>query len=141
MPFVTDYVQAVVVSLHQIENFKVMTTQKLTAQEFKDKFFDYTQSKEWKYDGDRPAIIDFYADWCGPCKAVAPVLEELAKEFDGKVDIYKVDTEEERELSTVFGIKSIPSILFVPKEGQPMMQPGALPKNAFEEIINRELLN
>lgn len=117
-----------------------MATIKLTAQGFKDKFFDYTKSKEWQYTGDRPAIIDFYADWCGPCKAVAPVLEELSNEYNGKVDIYKVDTEGERELSSVFGIRSIPSILFVPKTGQPMMQAGALPKSALEDVIQKELL-
>lgn len=117
-----------------------MATINLTAEGFKEKFFDYTQTKEWKYTGERPAIIDFYADWCGPCKAVAPVLEELSDEYAGKLDIYKVDTEAERELSSVFGIRSIPSILFVPKTGQPMMQAGALPKDALENVINKELL-
>lgn len=117
-----------------------MATIKLTAEGFKEKFFDYTKSQEWQYKGEHPAIIDFYADWCGPCKAVAPVLEELSDEYAGKLDIYKVDTEAERELSSVFGIRSIPSILFVPKAGQPMMQAGALPKDAMENVIKKELL-
>ena len=117
-----------------------MATIKLTADKFKSDIFDYTTEKEWKYKGERPAIIDFYADWCGPCKMVSPIMEELSDEYAGKVDIYKVDTEVEQELSAVFVIRSIPSILFVPTEGQPMMQPGALPKTAFKEVIEKELL-
>ena len=118
-----------------------MATIKLTAELFKEKFFDYTQVQEWQYKGERPAVIDFYADWCGPCKMVGPIMEELSDEYKEEVDIYKVDTEVERELSGIFGIKSIPSILFVPTEGrQPMMQAGALPKDAFNEIIDKELL-
>lgn len=118
-----------------------MATIQLTTEKFKEDIFDYTTEKEWKYKGDVPAIIDFYADWCGPCKMVAPVLEELAKEYDGKLNIYKVDTEVERELSAVFQIRSIPSMLFIPKEDQPMMQAGALPKHVLENIINEELIN
>jgi thioredoxin 1 len=85
-----------------------MKTEHLTKAEFLTKVFDYENNKEWKYQGDTPAIIDFYADWCGPCKMIAPVLEELAKEYDGKVKIYKIDTE--AELAAVFGIRSIPSL-------------------------------
>lgn len=95
---------------------------------------------EWKYLGDKPALIDFYADWCGPCKAVAPVLEELAKEYDGEIYIYKIDTEAELELSALFGIRSIPSLLFVPMNGTPQMAQGALPKNALKEAIDKVLL-
>ncbi len=95
---------------------------------------------EWKYLGDKPALIDFYADWCGPCKAVAPVLEELAKEYDGEIYIYKIDTEAELELSALFGIRSIPSLLFIPMNGTPQMAQGALPKNALKEAINKVLL-
>jgi thioredoxin 1 len=117
-----------------------MPTVKLTTQKFKDEIFDYTQEREWKYKGDKPAIIDFYADWCGPCKMVAPILEELSDE-NPDIIIYKVDTEVEQELSAVFQIRSIPSILFIPKDNrQPMMQPGALPKNALQEIIDKELV-
>lgn len=118
-----------------------MPTIKLTTEDFKNKIFDYTKSSEWSYSGELPGIIDFYADWCQPCKIVAPILEELSDEYDGKINIYKVNTEVEQELSAVFGIKSIPSILFIPKDGQPMMQPGALPKDVFEKVINEELLN
>jgi len=116
-----------------------MPTVKLTTQKFKEDIFDYTAEKEWNYKGDKPAIIDFYADWCGPCKMVAPILEELSDE-NPDVIIYKVDTEVEQELSAVFQIRSIPSILFIPKNGQPMMQAGALPKNALQEIIDKELV-
>ena len=116
-----------------------MPTVKLTTQKFKEEIFDYTAEKEWSYKGDKPAIIDFYADWCGPCKMVAPILEELSNENPGVI-IYKVDTEVEQELSAVFQIRSIPSILFIPKDRQPMMQAGALPKNALQEIIDKELV-
>ena len=118
-----------------------MATIKLTSETFKEDIFDYSTENEWKFKGDIPAIIDFYADWCGPCKMVAPVLEELSNEYEGKINIYKVDTEVEQELSALFRIRSIPSILFIPKESQPMMQAGALPKNVLEEIINDKLMN
>jgi thioredoxin 1 len=110
-------------------------TEHLTKETFLSKVFNYEQNKEWKFEGERPCMIDFYADWCGPCKMVAPVLEELSSEYDGKLDIYKVDTEKEQELASVFGIRSIPSILFVPKEGQPQMAMGALPKDTFEKAF------
>jgi thioredoxin 1 len=118
-----------------------LMTIKLTTEEFKQKVFDYTKSQDWKYEGDLPAIIDFYADWCGPCKMVAPVLEELAKEYEGKLLIYKVDTEKEEELSAVFGIRSIPTFLFIPSSGAPMIQPGAFPKTVFKQVIEEQLLN
>jgi len=112
----------------------------LTAETFKTKVFDYEKNTEWKFNGKLPAIIDFYADWCGPCKMVAPVLEELSTEYDGKIQIYKVDTEAQQELASVFGIKSIPSILFIPKDGQPQMSMGAMPKESFVQAINEVLL-
>ena len=102
--------------------------------------FDYTTQDQWKYAGKLPAIIDFYADWCGPCKMVAPILEELAREYEGRLIIYKVDTEAEQELSGIFGIRSIPSFLFIPVEGRPMMQAGAFPKNTFKQVIEEHLL-
>ena len=117
-----------------------MPTIQLTTEMFKSDVFDYTTEKDWKFKGNLPAIIDFYADWCGPCKAVAPVLEELSVAFKDKIIIYKVDTEVEQELSAVFQIRSIPSMLFIPIGKQPMMQAGALPKNALEEIIVKELV-
>ncbi|MCX6161994.1 MAG: thioredoxin [Ignavibacteriae bacterium] len=112
----------------------------LTVKTFKEKVFNYEVNKEWKFEGDRPCIVDFYADWCGPCKMVAPVLEELSNEYDGKINIYKVDTETEQELASVFGIRSIPSILFIPKSGQPQMSAGAMQKEGFVKAINDILL-
>ena len=107
----------------------------MTKETFLEKVFNYEQNKEWKYNGDKPCIIDFYADWCGPCRMVAPILEELSKEYEGKLYVYKIDTEAEQELASAFGIKSIPSLLFVPMEGQPQMAMGALPKEAFEKAF------
>ncbi len=112
----------------------------LTKETFLTKVFDYEKNQDWKFAGELPAIVDFYADWCGPCKMVAPVLEGLSKEYAGKVNIYKVDTEKEQELASVFGIRSIPSILFIPKEGKPQMAMGAMPKEAFVEAINTVLM-
>ena len=112
----------------------------LTSEEFKELVFNYETEKEWKYKGTLPAIIDFYADWCGPCKMVAPILKELAIENSGKIVVYKVNTEDEQELASVFGISSIPTILFVPMEGQPQGSLGALPKSQFEKIIKEVLL-
>ena len=113
----------------------------LTKEEFLSKVANYeTNPTEWKYLGDKPCIIDFYADWCGPCKMVALVLEELSNEYHDKINIYKIDTEQEQELASVFGIRSIPSILFVPKNGQPQMSMGAMPKQSFKQIINDVLL-
>ena len=117
-----------------------MATQQMTAQEFKEKIFDYEKQQEWKYAGTLPAIVDFYADWCGPCKAVAPVLEELSKEYQGRLVIYKINTDKELELSSLFGIQSIPTLLFIPARGAPMMQKGALPKNILQQVIEEKLL-
>jgi thioredoxin len=112
----------------------------LTKETFKQKVFDYEKNTEWKFEGELPCIIDFYADWCQPCKMVAPILEELSQEFAGKINIYKIDTEKEQELSAVFGIQSIPSLLFCPKDDKPQMAMGALPKQTFIEAINDVLL-
>ncbi len=117
-----------------------MKTVQLTSEMFKNEVFDYTKEKEWKFKGKVPALIDFYADWCGPCKMIAPVLEELAGEYGDQLVIYKVDTEVEQELSAAFQIRSIPSMLFIPLNKQPMMQAGALPKPHLKEIIDKELL-
>jgi thioredoxin len=103
----------------------------LTKETFLSKVFNYETNKDWKFEGVKPCVIDFYADWCSPCKMVAPVLEELSGEFSDKLDVYKVNTEEEQELASVFGVRSIPSFLFVPLEGQPQMAMGALPKDTF----------
>lgn len=112
----------------------------LTTKQFKEKVFNYEVNKQWKYEGKLPAIIDFYANWCGPCKMIAPVLEDIAAQYAGKIIVYKVNTEDERELSSVFGITSIPTILFVPLTGQPQAAMGALPRQSFEQAINDILL-
>jgi thioredoxin len=112
----------------------------LTKQTFLDKVFNFEKNTEWKFEGELPCLIDFYADWCGPCKMVAPILEELSTEFKGKIDIYKVDTEAEQELATAFGIKSSPSLLFCPKDGKPQMAMGALPKDALKGAIEDVLI-
>ncbi|HUX21326.1 MAG TPA: thioredoxin [Spirochaetia bacterium] len=112
----------------------------LTKDSFFEKVFNYEKNKEWKFEGEIPCVIDFYADWCGPCKMVAPIIEELSTEYEGKVNFYKVNTDEEQELAGAFGIQSIPSVLFVPKDGQPQMAVGALPKTSFKKVIDKELL-
>ncbi len=112
----------------------------LTKQTFLDKVFNYEKNKEWKFEGELPCIIDFYADWCQPCKMVAPILEELSEEYKGKINIYKVNTEQEQELSAAFGIRSIPSMLFCPAEGQPQMAQGALPKDSLVKVIEDVLM-
>jgi|SRR5690242_4982528 len=116
-----------------------MATIQLTTKEFKEKIFNYETEKDWKYEG-LPAIVDFYADWCGPCKMVAPILEELSNGYEGKLVIYKVNTDKEQELSAVFGIQSIPTLLFIGADGEPMMQPGALPKHILKKVIDEQLL-
>lgn len=117
-------------------------TEHLTKETFLSKVFNYEKNKEWKFEGEKPCIIDFYADWCAPCKIVEPVLEELASDFEGKLDFYKINTEEQQELAAAFGIRSIPSFLFVPAEGQPQMAMGALPKDtfikAFKDVLGVE---
>jgi thioredoxin len=113
----------------------------LTKQTFLEKVFNYEQNEKWKFEGALPCLIDFYADWCGPCKMVAPVIDKLAKEYAGKVNFYKINTEAEQELAAAFGIQSIPSLLFIPKEGQPQMAVGALPENTIKQIIEEQFLN
>jgi len=108
----------------------------LTVETFKEKVFDYAQNQKWSFKGEKPAIIDFYADWCQPCKTIAPILEELDIEYDD-INFYKVNTEEQNELAIVFGIQSIPSILFIPLNAQPQMALGAIPKEKFKKAINK----
>ncbi len=132
---------------NKIENNMTTTTTtakktiNLTRAEFLEKVANFEESPDkWVYLGDKPAIIDFYADWCGPCKMIAPVLEELAAEYEGQIYIYKVDTEAEQQLAAEFGIRSIPSLLFVPMGEDPQMAQGALPKDAFKQAIEEVLL-
>lgn len=113
--------------------------EKLDKKAFIEKVFDFESEKEWKYRGTLPAIIDFYADWCGPCKMVTPILEKISKEYDGKLHVYKVDTDKEQELAGAFGIQSIPSLLFVPQKGEPQMARGALGREAFDKAITEIL--
>jgi len=112
-----------------------MALEFLTKETFKEKVFNFEAGTEWKYEGDKPCMIDFYADWCQPCKMVGPILEELQEEYGDKIVIYKIDTEDQQELAAMFGIRSIPSLLFVPMEGQPQMAVGALPKETFIKAI------
>ncbi|NOZ74100.1 MAG: thioredoxin [FCB group bacterium] len=108
----------------------------LNKETFQQKVFNWEANKEWKFEGDLPCIIDFYADWCQPCKMVAPILEELSEEYQGKVNIFKVNTETEQELAAVFGIRSIPSMLFVPVNEKPQMATGALPKESLKQAMS-----
>lgn len=124
----------------QTNSTQNMGTIHLTKAEFLQKVANYeTSPNEWKYLGDKPCLIDFYADWCGPCKAVAPILEELAKEYGDKIVIYKIDTDKEQELAAAFGIRSIPSLLFVPMTGKPQMAQGAMPKDQLKKAIDEIL--
>ncbi len=113
----------------------------LTTEEFKARVFDYTKHREWRYAGELPCIIDFYTTWCRPCKQLAPILAELSEEYCGEILVYKVDTERERELAAVFGISSIPTLLFCPVKGRPQMARGLLPKTVLIQAINEILLN
>ena len=120
---------------------KKMGTIHLTKAEFLAKVANYEANPtEWKYLGDKPCIIDFYADWCAPCKTIAPILEDLAKEYDGQIYIYKINTETEQELAAAFGIRSIPTLLFCPMGENPQMAQGAMPKDAFKQAIEEVLL-
>ncbi len=114
-------------------------TENLTKQTFLEKIFDFEKNSEWKYQGSIPAVIDFWAPWCAPCRMVGPVIEELSEEYKGKVNFFKINTDEEQELSGAFGIRSIPSLLFIPAEGQPKMATGAYPKADLKKIIEQEL--
>jgi thioredoxin len=122
-----------------LEASGISLVESLTKDSFLQKVFNYEQNKEWKFEGKLPCIIDFYADWCAPCKMVEPILQELAQEYQGKLNIYRVDTQAQRELAAAFDIESIPSILFVPLNDKPQMAVGALPKKTLEKAI-KELL-
>ena len=112
----------------------------LTNETSKKLVFDYEANKEWKYEGSKPAIIDFYADWCAPCRQLSPLVEEIAKEYAGKIVVYKVDTEKEKILSQSLGISGLPTLLFIPAEGSPQVSMGLLPKESLVKAINDVLL-
>jgi thioredoxin len=112
----------------------------LTEAKFKELVFNYDKNKEWKYEGNKPAIIDFYADWCAPCRQLSPVIAELAGKYSGKIIVYKVDTEKERDLAQKLGISALPTLLFIPVNGEPQVAMGALPKATLEKSINEVLL-
>ncbi|WP_276803530.1 thioredoxin family protein [Odoribacter laneus] len=119
---------------------KAQTVEPLTNDQFKEKIWNYDTDKEWKYLGDKPAIIDLYATWCGPCKRLAPILEEIQKEYGSKIQIYKVDTDKEKQLSNLFNVSSIPLMVFIPKKGKPFLVTGLRPKEQLVEIINEKLM-
>ncbi len=112
----------------------------LTNDDFKTKVFDYEKNKQWKYLGNKPAIIDFYANWCGPCRQLSPIIEEIAKEYNGKIIVYKVNTDVERILTNNLGITNLPTLIFIPLNEQPQATMGALPKETLVKIINEFLL-
>lgn len=112
----------------------------LTEESFKKLVYDYEKNSEWKYAGNKPAIIDFYADWCAPCRQLSPIVEEIAKEYSGKIVVYKVDTEKERKLAQNVGVSALPTLLFIPVKGKPQVSMGALPKATLEKAINEILL-
>ena len=124
------------------EEKKESKIQHLTYNEFLKKVWNFEKDPNtFQYKGKLPAVIDFYADWCGPCRRVAPIMEKLAEEYDGQLLVYKVNTDKERDLATVFQVKSIPMVLFIPMEGQPMMQVGAMPEEGYRKVVEEQLLN
>lgn len=128
------------IGLVSTQGASAQVVKEINKSEFTKKVADLEKNKDWKFLGNKPTIIDFYATWCGPCKRLSPIMEQLAKEYNGKVQFYKVDVDKERELATMFGIQSIPSILFIPKKGKPIMAQGALPKAELKKTIDSNLL-
>lgn len=117
-----------------------MAIKRLTDRTFIEEIYDYENLREWYYPGDKPAIVDFYAEWSEPCLTLSRILTELSEEYLGKVSFYEVNADEEREVSMAFGIRTIPTVLFIPVEGDPMMQPGALVKGVVKDVIDHRLL-
>ncbi len=119
----------------EVTNAEKSQIEHLTSVTFKQKVFDYSKSKEWKFAGDKPCIIDFYATWCGPCKIMAPTVDQIAKEYKGKINVYKVDVDDQKELANVFGVSGIPSVLFCPASSKPQMSTGLISKSDFDKRI------
>lgn len=117
------------------------TVQQLTDESFKKLIFNYDKNKDWKYEGSKPAIIDFYADWCAPCRQLSPLVEEVAREYSGKINVYRVDTQKETVLSQNMGITSLPTLIFIPENGKPQYTIGAIPKETLVKAVNEILLN
>lgn len=113
----------------------------ITTEQFKERIFDYKNEKDWVFKGNKPCVIDFYTTWCGPCKRLAPIMEEMSQKYCDQVVFYKADTERERELAYVFGINSIPQVLYIPMEGKPLLLKGLYPKEEIVRIIDEFLLN
>lgn len=135
-PFSTEFAVELAYAVGEME---VMVPQQLNKADFLEKVFNFEQSKEWRFEGQRPCIVDFHAEWCQPCKLLSPVLDELAREYMGKLDVYGVDTGAEQELAAAFGIRSIPTMLFVPVRGKPRMMVGAVPKGTIKQAIGQVL--
>lgn len=124
------------------KNTKKMNVEELTAEAFKQKVMNYDKHPDkWVFEGTKPAIIDFYATWCGPCKMLSPIIDEMSNKYDGKVDFYKIDVDKQEELAAVFGIRSIPTLLFIPKEGEPTIMQGAMSKTDMDSTIQKLLLS
>jgi thioredoxin len=127
--------------LKQKKGVKNMKVIHLTKTEFLEKVYNFEKNpNDWKYEGDKPAIVDFFATWCGPCNALSPIMEELAEEYGGKIYIYKVDVDQEEDLAAAFGVRSIPTLLFIPQSGKPTITQGALPKSDLKKMIDQHLL-
>jgi len=127
--------------LKQKKGVKNMKVIHLTKAEFLEKVYNFEKNpNDWKYEGDKPAIVDFFATWCGPCNALSPIMEELAGEYGGKIYIYKVDVVQEEDLAAAFGVRSIPTLLFIPQNGKPTITQGALPKSDLKKMIDQHLL-
>lgn len=131
---------ALIFALATLAGVAVAQTRPLTKAEFLKKVDNYEADTKWEYLGDRPCVIDFYATWCGPCKRLAPILEELSKEYSDEIYIYKVDAEQERELAYIFGVRSYPTIVFCPMSGTPEIALGLQPKEQLKTWIDTILL-
>ena len=139
--FIAMVILATAFTANAQEEKKESKVKQLTYNEFLKKVCDFEKDPNtFSYKGKLPAIVDFYADWCGPCRRVAPIMEKLADEYDGKLLVYKVNTDQEKNLSAAFNVKRIPMVLFIPVEGQPMMHVGALPEEGYRKVVVEQLL-